>query len=278
MSSQPLVSQIAIGQGSSISLTEQGEGEAVMFLHGIGSGARSWRGQLEAFSDHARAMAWDAPGYGSSTCLSKPAPDVEDYADALEGLLREKSIHKLHLVGHSLGALIATSYAKKHPARLRSLTLASIAPGHGKLSEDERIRLRDRRLDALDQLGARAMAETRGPHLLTGNATPDMRQAVVEVMASINPKGYRQAVLMLSKADTASELRGVAPQIPVQIVFGGEDTITPPASNMRTAQARPDAPVHVISGAGHAVYIEKAAEFDEVLRAFMAQHSCPRAG
>jgi pimeloyl-ACP methyl ester carboxylesterase len=264
---------IAIGDGRVVSYLEAGRGEPVVLLHGVGSGARSWLNQLADLQNDLRLIAWDAPGYGESTCMTDPAPKPSEYAESLTAFVAALNLSRFHLVGHSLGALIATNYAMRHADRLLSLTLASIAPGHAHLPEEERLRLRRGRLDVLDRLGPRGMAESRGPNLLSPDATDAMRRAVIETMAAIRPDGYRQAVHMLSQGDTRSDLAQVSAQVPVQIVFGSKDTVTPPASNRRTAEARPQVPIQVIEGGGHAVYIEKPTAFNKILRDFVALHS-----
>jgi pimeloyl-ACP methyl ester carboxylesterase len=95
-------------------------------------------------------------------------------------------------------------------------------------------------------------------------------------MAAIRPDGWRQAVQMLAQGDTRSDVAALDGTVPVQIVFGGEDRITPPEFNRRIASARSDALVHEIAGAGHAVYIEKAEEFDRLINQFIDANRAPR--
>lgn len=242
-----------------------GEGPALVLLHGIGSGARSWKKQMPSLSSRFRVVVWDAPGYGRSSPLAAEAPEAEDYADALGAFLDALGIARAHLVGHSLGAVMAASFALRHPQQVLSLTLASVAAGHARLVPEERLRLRKSRLGLLERLGARGMAEERGPRLLSPGASADDRRAVVDTMAAINPEGYRQAVLMLGKADTQSDVANLSSELRVQFLVGEEDVITPPEVNRRIAAERPGAPLRIIPGAGHAVYLEKPDLFNRTL-------------
>ena len=247
------------------SYLEQGTGTPLVLLHGVGSAARSWTHQVDALSNRSRVIAWDAPGYGTSTALAPDEPSAGDYAASLQEFLAALRVDHFHLVGHSLGCIMAARYAKQHPGRILSLTLASVATGHAHLPAAERERLRAGRLDDLAALGARGMAEKRGPRLLGPNAAPQSVRAVVETMALIRPDGYTQAVRMLSNADTRADVRALAPDMRVQFIYGDADVITTPEQNESVHRERPGAPVHVLPGAGHACYIEQPEAFNELV-------------
>lgn len=255
-----------------ISWLEAGEGSALVLLHGVGSAARSWSAQLETLACEHRVIAWNAPGYAGSAPLSEAAPDAQAYADALAALLDHLGVRRCHLVGHSLGALMAARFARAYPQRVLSLTLASCALGHRRLPAPERERLLASRLDDVEKLGARGMAEKRGPRLLSPAAPPQMIRAVVDAMANIDPQGYAQAARMLSQGDLIADIEALAPQTPVQFIWGDADVITPPAANLKAAAARPGAPTLTLEGAGHACYVERADAFSKAIADFTRTH------
>jgi pimeloyl-ACP methyl ester carboxylesterase len=257
---------------AAFSYLEAGSGPPLVLLHGIGSAAASFLYQLEALSARFRVVAWDAPGYGASTPLAIEHPDASDYAAALDAWLGALGIDRCHLAGQSLGTLIAARFAAEQPRRVLSLTLASIARGHGRLPPPERQRLLAQRLDDLAQLGPHGMAATRGPRLLGPEATEPMRRKVIEIMARIRPGGYAQAARMLSTGDITADLARLPAGLPIQIVVGQTDAITPPAGNLEIATAIPAASVHVVPGAGHALYLEKPEEFNRLVSDFAATH------
>jgi pimeloyl-ACP methyl ester carboxylesterase len=123
---------VRAGDGA-FSYLEAGSGPPLVLLHGIGSAAASFRYQLKALSARFRVVAWDAPGYGASTPLAIEHPDTSDYTAALDAWLGALAVDRCHLVGQSLGTLIAARFAAEQPRRVLSLTLASIARGHGRL-------------------------------------------------------------------------------------------------------------------------------------------------
>jgi pimeloyl-ACP methyl ester carboxylesterase len=265
-------SRIVRAGDATFSYLEAGSGPALVLLHGIGSAAASFRHQLEALSARFRVVAWDAPGYGASTPLRIAHPDTSDYAAALDAWLGAIGIDRCHLVGQSLGTLIAARFAAEQPWRLFSLTLASVARGHGRLRSSERQRLLAQRLDDLTWLGPQGMAAKRGPRLLGPEATETMRRMVVEIMARIRAEGYAQAARMLSTGDITADLARLPAALPIQIIVGQTDVITPPAGNLEIAAGLPAASVHVIPGAGHALYLEKPEDFNRLVSGFAATH------
>ena len=265
---------LTVGAGAAeFSYREAGDGPPLVLLHGIGGGARSFRRQLDGLSGNLRVIAWDAPGYGGSTALATAAPDSGDYAAALLRLIDALALDRCHLLGHSLGTLIAARFAANHPERVITLTLCGTARGYGALPPEERAKRLAGRLDDLAALGPRGMAERRGPQLLGRDATPAMLEQAVETMAEVHPDGYRAAAHMLGGADIVADIERLPSELPVQVIVGGDDRVTPPALNReiaaRLGSLDRGAPCHEIAGAGHALYLEKPDEFNRRVRDFV---------
>ena len=260
------------GGGSVFTYSEAGAGTPLVLLHGIGSAARAFDDQLSGLSDRLRVIAWDAPGYGGSTCLAPASPRASDYAAALAAMLDALGIPACHLVGHSLGTLIAASFAADHPQRILSLTLASVAAGQARLPAAEREKALAQRLGDVVELGPRRMPEQRGPRLLAPGATPEMLRRVIETMAAVRPDGFSQAARMLASGDIKADIPRLLADMPVQFLYGDGDVITPPARNLEVAALRPTAPVHVVKDAGHAVYLEQPARFNSIVFDFVARN------
>jgi pimeloyl-ACP methyl ester carboxylesterase len=216
-----------------------------------------------------RVIAWNAPGYDVSTALAAEAPAVQDYADAIKAFLDVLAVDGCDVVGHSLGALMAARFACAFPDHVRTLTLAGCAIGHARYDQAERERLLKSRIGDVEELGVRGMAEKRGPRLVSASASEEMRRQVVETMANVHQHGYAHASRMLSQGDMLGDLGVMPADIPVQFIYGSADVITPPDVNLKAAAMRPNAPVHVIEGAGHALYVECAEEFNDLVRRYL---------
>jgi pimeloyl-ACP methyl ester carboxylesterase len=240
-----------------------------VLLHGIGSSSGSWRGQIQAAKLHGQhLLAWDAPGYGKSTGLSQSTPNASDYAEHLWAWL--DAIHlmrPIQLVGHSLGALMATSAALQQPERIAQLVLLSPALGYATSSADERNKIIQQRLKTLNEFGPAAMAKARAPAMLSKNASSDMVQYVEALMAAVHPIGYEQAVRMLANADLIKDLQTLHDrhaEISVRVACGSEDLITPASKCAQAANAVATELID-LGPVGHACSIEAVGAVNKLL-------------
>ena len=251
-----------------VSYREAGSGTPLVLLHGIGSNAGSWRDQLDGLADLRRVIAWDAPGYGGSTPLAAQWPAAADYAGRLHLLLEGLEFTTVDLIGHSLGALMAVSFARQWPARVSRLILADAAAGYGAAPTDPLPAPVQTRLDDLAELGAAGMAERRAARLLSPAAPPDRVARVREAMAAIDPAGYRQAAAMLAQGNLGADAARI--EAPALVICGAEDVVTPPAGNRAIAEAMPNARYAEIADAGHASYVDQPDAFNALVRNFLA--------
>jgi pimeloyl-ACP methyl ester carboxylesterase len=261
--------------GLRLAWREAGQGVPLVLLHGIGSASDSWEFQIDHFAADYRVVAWDAPGYGGSGDFDSETPSAADFGDALDRLLGALGIERCHLVGHSLGALIAAAYASRHPDWILSLTLASAAAGHGRLDAKMRATKLRERLDDLDAYGPAGMAERRAPRLVGPDASPDALARVQAVMAKVRPEGYSRAARMLSEGDIFSDLAMI--DRPSFVMCGTRDRVTPEDSNRAIAKALPRGQFAPLPGLGHASYVEAPEMFNQVLGRFLAERAAEAA-
>jgi len=244
---------------------EAGDGEPVMLLHGISSGAASWVLQLAGLgSGKRRVLAWDAPGYGNSTPLADVQPRAGDYANALIAWLDALALDNVTLVGHSLGALMAAAVASAQPDRIRQLVLMSPARGYAKADAQEREGRFARRMAMLDDLGPDGLARERAPALLSSQASAEAVAWVANNMRRLNPAAYRQAARMLADDDIGRYACGYAKS--VTVFSGAADTITPVEKCRGIAAEFASARYESVPGLGHALYIEAGAQINDLLR------------
>jgi len=107
--------------GTFYSLNKNSKKNSIVFVHGVGLTHEMWKPQIDFFSDYT-TLTYDLLGHGK-TPLNKSKITFKHFADQLLNLINELKLNKIHLVGFSLGALIAREFASKYSDKLHSLIL-----------------------------------------------------------------------------------------------------------------------------------------------------------
>lgn len=254
--------------------------QTVVLLHGIGSNARSFLPVIERLPADWRIIAWNAPGYGGSMHLAEDWPAAARYADALARLLDALAIGHAAVAGHSLGALMAASFAVHHPARTQNLLLASPALGHGASPGSVLPAPAAARLESLERLGPEAFADEAAARLVhQPEAYAEAVFAVRREMAAIDPRGYGQAVRMLASGLLLDDAARLA--VPAAVIVGEQDAVTPPGNAARLHAAIPAVwrgPLTVVPQVGHALAAQAPDAFVSAITACvrMETNSNPR--
>src|SRR4051812_15121780 len=110
-------------RGRQVSYLTAGDGPPLVLLHGIGGAAASWRPQLTALADAHRVVAWTLPVYEEADTASG-RPSMSDYADDLAALLDHLGARSAHVVGISMGGVLALELYRRAPNRVHTLVLA----------------------------------------------------------------------------------------------------------------------------------------------------------
>ncbi|WP_323765167.1 alpha/beta hydrolase [Marinovum sp.] len=249
-------------------LERPGNGPVLVLLHGIGSNAASFTPLLPHLPATLRVIAWNAPGYGGSAPLAPTWPQAQDYASALDGLLDRARVPEFALLGHSLGALIAASYAAGRADRVSHLTLAAPAIGHGVPAGEALSAPAQARIDDLERLGAEDFAKARAPRLVhRPEDNPEALALVQTAMRRVSMPGYGQAARMLASGrllDDADRL-----WVPTDVIVGAEDQVTPPEGARRVhdrLHAKARGTYTELPGLGHALYQQDPVRFAKALR------------
>lgn len=249
--------------GHKQSYREAGTGEHyLVLLHGISSGAGSWVNQLQDLSHHFHIIAWDAPGYGSSDALTTLQPNAEDYAQRLAGLFEHLKIKKAIVVGHSLGALQASAFARRYPDDVETLILANVAQGYQRYPVEQQAEVYNKRPKMLAELGNQGLAQSRGPHL-TYLKKPQTLELIGQVMQNLNLGGFTQASYLLAHDEIRNYLTDLA--VPCVMVSGLNDSITPPQAIAALAKEIQCQNYIEIGEAGHLSYVDQPTIFNDII-------------
>ena len=240
--------------------------QPLVFLHGIGGAARAWRGQLDAFGDRYRAIAWDMPGYGGSAAL--PAVSISALADALQDFLLQVGATNPILVGHSIGGMIVQQLLSKSPDIAGAIVLAQTSPAFGKPDGDWQKSFIAARLGPLDRGETLASLAPSLVRELVGD-DPDASgiQLARDCMAAVPEATYRATMLALMGFDLRHALKNIA--VPTLVLSGSKDNNAPAPMMAKMASYIPSARYVEIEGAGHLVNLERAGAFNAALDQFL---------
>jgi 3-oxoadipate enol-lactonase len=245
----------------------------LVFLHGIGGAARAWRGQLDAFSDHYRTIAWDMPGYGGSAPL--PRVSIVALADALQDFLRQADTTKPILVGHSIGGMIVQQLLAKNPDIARAVVLAQTSPAFGKPDGDWQKSFIAARLGPLDR-GETLV--TLAPSLVRELVGDDPDASGTDIarncMASVPEPTYRATMLALMGFDLRNALKDIA--VPTLVLSGSKDNNAPAPMMAKMASLIPSAKYVELEGVGHLANLERPGAFNVALDQFLKANVAPQ--
>jgi pimeloyl-ACP methyl ester carboxylesterase len=234
----------------------------VVFLHGAGFDHTTWALHSRWFAHHRYGvLAPDLPGHGRSA--GAPLPTIAAMADWTAGLLDAAGASKAHLIGHSMGSLIALETAARHPARVSALSLigtaATMTVGPDLLKAAE---ANDH--DAIDMVsiwGLGYQAE------LGGSLAPGlwMHSGAQRVLEQCRP-GVLFNDLSACNAYQNALAAAATVTVPATLILGERDMMTPARAGEALAAALPNARTLVLPGAGHMMMVERPDELLAALR------------
>jgi 3-oxoadipate enol-lactonase len=238
----------------------------LVFLHGIGGAARGWRGQIEAFGDRYRAIAWDMPGYGGSAPLA--AVSIVTLADALQDFLQAIGTTQPILVGHSIGGMIVQQWLTKHPDSAAAIVLAQTSPAFGKADGDWQKEFIGARLGPLDRGETIvSLAPSLVRDLVGDDPDPAGMELARDCMAAVPEASYRASMLALLGFDQRGALKNIA--VPTLVLSGTKDKNAPAPMMAKMATYIPSATYVELEGVGHLVNLERPKTFNAALDSFL---------
>ena len=239
-----------------------GSGDTLLFLHGVGSTRTTWAPQMAEFAGSYRVVALDCRGHGDS----QSAPEsisLEAFATDAAAVI-EREGPPAHLCGLSMGAVVALVLWRGRRELVRSLVLADAWAYHPQAAAGL-----TERLAAIDSASMPELARARMPAVLAPEADPGLVERAVATMANKDKAAYRRSNEVLWAADLRDLARTVT--VPVLVIVGAVDRITPPPLSRELAALIPGARLEVLEGAGHLSNEEAPEAFNAVLRDFLAK-------
>jgi pimeloyl-ACP methyl ester carboxylesterase len=247
-----------------------GGGDAALCIHGLGGTSNTWTPLLPALSRFV-AVRFDLPGSGRSHRVEGPL-SIDRFVQACLRVLSSCKVERFHVLGHSLGTIVAAHLAAHEAKRVRSLALFGplLAPPDVARTN---IKARAGKARGEGVAGMQTIADAL-VQASTSAETKAKRHAVVayvrESLMRQDCDGYARTCEALAEAEPADTAAITCPTI---LVTGDEDGVAPPQAVRAMGQKIAGSQVEVLRGCGHWTPLEKADECIDILRRFYARRS-----
>jgi pimeloyl-ACP methyl ester carboxylesterase len=256
--------------GLNVSYIDEGKKDApvVIFVHGFPFNKWMWENQIEAFKKDYRVIAYDIRGFGNSE-MGKVHFSVQLFAFDLIGLMDALHIEKAVLCGLSMGGYIALSAMENFQHRFSKLVLCDTkCAGDDDAAKEKRMKT----IDSIKQNGKAEYAEESLWKLFSQSSfvsNPAAIDKIREMIMSTPDEVLFQTLLALAERHDNCSLLSTT-NLPVLIVVGADDKLTPPDTAREMDKKIPDSDLFIIENAGHLSPLEQPDEFNRLLKPFLS--------
>jgi pimeloyl-ACP methyl ester carboxylesterase len=227
-----------------------GAGEPVVLVHGLAGSGRWWRRNVSVLTDTYRTYVVDLPRFGSMHGRGRFVL-AEAAAWLLEWMSRV-GLHSAHLIGHSMGGIIAIRLAAQRPDAVRRLVL--IAPAG---------------IPSARSLAAHTLPLLR----VARHSKPGLLSLLAYDAVRAGPRTLWRAAQEIVSEDVREDLAAI--RSPTLVVMGEHDSLVPPAAGRVLQESIADARLLVLKDAGHVVMFDQPDAFNNALLPFLAGTSAP---
>jgi pimeloyl-ACP methyl ester carboxylesterase len=241
-----------------------GAGEPILLIHGLGSSTDDWEPQIRDLALHFRVITYDVRGHGLTSKPRGPY-SVQQFADDALALLQHLNVAPAHVLGISMGGMIAFQLAVDHPASVKSLTIVNSGPELVLRTWRQRIAIYSR-FAIVRLMGMRKMGEVLANKLLLGPQHAATRATFVERWARNDPGAYLRALRALIGWSVAPRLGSIT--APTLVLTADQD-YTPVAFKQTYTAKIPGARLVVVPDSRHMLPVECPAEFNRVALDFL---------
>ena len=256
-----------------VSYRVDGQGPPLYMVHGIGSRKTVWDGLIPGLREHFTCVRYDLRGHGMSPVPPTPY-SLEQLVEDLDGLRKRLGHLKIHVIGHSLGGMIAPAYARKHPERVLSVGLLSTAAGR---SADDRAKLRAVGEAMRDSIrtgrGVKAVVCTLIERWYTDEfiaARPEAVEARIKQVIDTPEEVFLSVFQIYAQTEMKPWLHEIT--CPCLVLTGALDGGCSPRLNAVMAEELPNAEMVILDNLKHSILIEAPERVLEPLKNFLLAH------
>ncbi len=245
-----------------------GQGQPVLFIHGLGSSGRDWEYQVDYFCRKYQVITLDVRGHGQSD--KPPGPySISLFTSDTAQFIETADIAPVHVIGISMGGMIAFQLAVDRPELVKSMVIVNSSPELIPRTVKERL-LVSQRFAIVRLLGMRKMGEVLSKRLFIKPHQEELRQQLIERWAENDPQSYRAAMRAVVGWSIVDRLGTI--NCPTLVVAADEDYTTV-ASKEEYAAKIVNARLEIIRDSRHATAVEHPEQFNEIVAAFLEETS-----
>lgn len=239
---------------------------ALIFIHGLGENLDSWQAQIDFFQDNYRVIAMDLRGHCRSGDGDKEI-SISCFANDIISLCDKLALTKVHLIGLSMGGIIAQQLAVMYPERLLSLSLCNTA---SYVSEESAGKL-DERMLMIEQASMNDIANFIVSACLSGGYPPELYTKAFNIFRQNRKKPY----LAATRATFSIDYRPYLPKIttPSLILTGELDKVTPPKASQFMHEQIKNSELCILPNTGHLSKMEQPELFNQAVHGFILRHT-----
>jgi len=246
--------------------TERGAGEPLLLIHGLGSSSRDWAAQADHFAEHYRVLRVDLRGHGRSERGDGPY-SIAQFARDVAVFLRKRDAVPAHVVGLSMGGMVAFELSAGAPQILRSLVVVN-SVADMRLHTWHDVWFYASRRATVQLLGMRRVGQLLASQLFVKPSQENLRETFVRRWAQNDKQAYLWSVDAIMRWGVTDRLDDI--DVPALLVSSDED-YTPVSAKERIAAQLPDAELAVVDDGRHALPAEKPSAFHEIVDAFLTR-------
>ena len=253
--------------GVRLAVEDVGEGPAILFVHGFPADASLWQHQIAGLNGY-RRVAPDLRGMGHSDAPAS-GYSMASYAADLRVLLDKLVVDRAVLCGLSMGGYVVFECRRLWPERISGVVLMDT---RAEPDSEEAQRSRDTLIAETRASGPAAVVAALLPKLLGATTVERQPEVVAQVRRMILGTPVAGIVGALEAMKVRPDSRPLLPDLaalPVLVVCGDEDTVTPPDTARAMAAAIPGAALEIIPEAGHFAPLERPDLVTTVLHRFL---------